>query len=233
MRLRLATTTAAAGSLALGRPVLPVRSRSAGLPAVLRELLAVRPTGDRGRASQAVATDWEDVCEALAGSGPAYERLVRRHQDAIAAYMWRFTRDRNEWEELVQDVFVEAYVSLKSYAGRAPLLHWLKRLATRVGYRFWKKRRSRQEIPLPLDVDLALASSDNAENARHAAEIVHWLLARLGPRDRLVLTLIYLEECSVRQAAELTGWTETMVKVQTHRARRRLAKICGEMGVEL
>jgi RNA polymerase sigma-70 factor (ECF subfamily) len=200
---------------------------------LLRELLVARPSDEDTRSTPTETADWADVRATLAGEGDAYERLIRNHQETIAAYMWRFTRDRREWEELIQDVFVEAFLSLNTYAGRAPLLHWLKRVATRVGYRFWKTRRGRREFPLPTDADVTLATSDSAEAVQHAAELVHWLLARLGPRDRLVMTLAYLEECSVQQTAELTGWSQSMVKVQTHRARRRLAKICREMGVEL
>ncbi|MHB8900237.1 MAG: RNA polymerase sigma factor [Thermoguttaceae bacterium] len=192
----------------------------------------MRPADDGPASAETAAVDWDDVRGTLAGDGGAYERIVRRHQQAIAGYLWRFTRDRRQWEELVQDVFVEGYLSLGSYAGRAPLGHWLKRVATRVGYRFWKTQRRRRELPLPADVDALLAKADGEEAARHAAELVHELLARLGPRDRLVLTLTCLEECSIREAAELTGWSRNMVKVQSHRARKRLAALCREMGVE-
>lgn len=224
---------AGAGSSPHGQLVLPGTPAWAGLPALLRELLVASPTDGLAPTNESKTVDWDDVRATLAGDGPAYERLVRRYQDPIAAYMWRFTRDRREWEELVQDVFVEAYFSLKTYAGRAPLLHWLKRVATRIGYRFWKNRRQRREVPLPAEADSTLVMADNAEAAYHAAELVHYLLSQLGPRDRLVMTLSYLEECSVKQTAELTGWSQSMVRVQSHRARRRLAKICREMGVEL
>jgi len=80
--------------------------------------------------------DAADIRDSLAGDGDAYGRLVERYQQPIAAAMWRFTRDRRQWEELVQDVFVEGYLSLGTYSARAPLLHWLRRIATRVGYRF-------------------------------------------------------------------------------------------------
>ncbi len=222
-----------AGSSAPGQPALAAGRLWAELPTLLRQLLTARSVEDPSLAVETETADWCDVREALAGDGAAYERLVRRYQQPIAAYMWRFTRDRRQCEELVQDVFVEAYLSLKGYAGRSPLLHWLKRVATRVGYRFWKNRRGRHELPLPADADSTLAALDGTEAARHAAELVHWLLAQLGPRDRLVLTLAYLEECSVQETSELTGWSRSMVKVQSHRARRRLAAICREMGVEL
>ncbi len=233
MKLCWNVMTATVGSVAWGPPARPVGPLGAGLPALLRELFSTRPAADTPTAAETQTEDLADVHQTLSGDGGAYERIVRRHQGAIGAYMWRFTRDRRAWEELVQDVFVEAYLSLKSYEGRAPLVHWLKRLATRVGYRHWTKRRTRREEPLPTEADQMPAEASGAEAARCAAELVHFLLAKLSPRDRLVLTLAHLEECSVKETAELTGWSLSMVKVQTHRARRRLAKICREMGVEL
>ena len=166
--------------------------------------------------------DRQDIQATLAGDGEAFTRLVRRHQDRIAGYMWRFTRDRGELEELVQEVFVEAYFSLGGYRGRAPFSHWLMRIATRVGYRLWKRRRRhRPARTLPLEQWDALAAAEQPDPA-DCAELVHALLAELPPRDRLVLTLIYIEGLSAAQVAERTGWSRTLVKVQAHRARRKL-----------
>jgi RNA polymerase sigma-70 factor (ECF subfamily) len=179
--------------------------------------------------TQAVAltdpADLVDMGRALEGDGDAYARLVRRHQAAMGRYMWRFTRDRVQWEELVHEVFVEAYLSLRGFRGRAPFTHWLRKIATRVGYRFWTKRAR-----LRVETSASLKPWDQIEqpaqaNVHEAAEQVHALLERLGPRDRLVLTLFYLEECSIAEIAQLTGWTQTMVKVQSFRARGRLKKL--------
>jgi RNA polymerase sigma-70 factor (ECF subfamily) len=70
-----------------------------------------------------------------------------------------------------------------------------------------------------------VAAAPEAVPAERAEEVLHRLLAGLPPRDRLVLTLIYLEGASVAQAAELTGWSRTMVKVQAHRARAKLRRL--------
>lgn len=144
----------------------------------------------------------------------------------MAAYLWRFTRDRRQCEELVQETFVEAYLSLRSYRGRSPLRHWLRKIATRVGYRFWKAR-ARQPAPLGMSAEAwqRVAQAPCELDAAEAAEAVHVMLARLAPRDRLVLSLLYLEQCSVAEAAGLCGWTQTMVKVQAHRAKKRLRKL--------
>lgn len=182
-----------------------------------RPAVAAQPAAD--------VPDQAEIRAALSGNGDAYARLVARYQQPIAAYMWRFTRNRGQWEELVQDVFVEAYLSLAGYRARAPLLHWLRKIATRVGYRFWKGR-ARAAPPLPFqEWDKLVGPADADADAREAAELLHAALEQLGPRDRLVLTLFYLEGCQVAQIAELTGWSTTMVKVQTHRARGRLKKL--------
>jgi RNA polymerase sigma-70 factor (ECF subfamily) len=165
-------------------------------------------------------SDSLDIEGSLHGDGEAYARLVRRYQDQIAAQMWRFSHNPVELEELVQDVFVEAYIALKGFRGEAPLLHWLRRIATRVGYRYWKRRR-RQERHLALD-DWDALTADPGPAQQEAADMLQSLLGRLSPADRLVLTLVHLEGLTVAQAAERTGWSRIVVKVRAHRARKRL-----------
>jgi RNA polymerase sigma-70 factor (ECF subfamily) len=171
--------------------------------------------------------DRHDIRASLGGDGEAYARLVGRYQQTIASYLWRFVRDRGRCEELVHDVFVEAYLGLRNFRGDAPLLHWLRKIATRVGYRHWRQqaRRKAQTAAAIQAWDGAVQTDVNALEAAEAAAMLHAVLERLSPRDRLVLTLMYLEGCSVAEIAQLSGWSGTMVKVQAHRARGRLKKL--------
>jgi len=148
--------------------------------------------------------------------------------------MWRFSRNSNQLEELVHDVFVEAYVSLKGFKAKAPFSHWLNRIATRVGYRLWKKQKRQTERETPLqDWDQFLQDDRPASwEPREASEMLHGLMAQLRPRDRLVLTLMYLEELSINEIADQTGWSKTMVKVQVHRARKRLKALMVSLGID-
>jgi len=163
-----------------------------------------------------------DVTAATRGDGDAYGRIIRRYQDTIARRMLRFTRDPQLLEELVHDVFVDAYFSLNGFRGDAPFEHWLQRIATRVGYRYWT-RRGRE--PATVDVQLYEPESESSDSARESMDEVAVALEKLAPRDRLVLTLLYLESRSVAEAADLAGWSESMVKVQAHRARKRFRKL--------
>jgi RNA polymerase sigma-70 factor (ECF subfamily) len=173
-------------------------------------------------------TDWSDVAASLRGDDEAYTRLVRRYEKPITGLLWRFTRDPAQCEELVQQVFVEAYFSLRTYRGDAPLLHWLRKIATRTGYRFWReKTKEPQETSLSeFDVleEIEAAEEDRIDPAE-AAAVLHSLLSRLPPDDRLVLTLMYFEECGTKEIAERVGWTRAKVKTQALRARRKMKEI--------
>jgi len=176
----------------------------------------------------------EDVQQSQQGDSEAYRRLIEQHQGYVGRIMWRFTRDRQAHEELVQDVFVEAYMSLGSYRAKAPFAHWLSRIATRVGYRYWKQEaRHRAMEKLALQKLDQLPEQAEQMDPTEAADLVHELLRQLPPRDRLVLTLRYIEQCDVAETARRIGWTKAMVKVQTMRALKKLQKLYDQSQEEL
>ncbi|MBA4020082.1 MAG: hypothetical protein C0483_23185 [Pirellula sp.] len=174
--------------------------------------------------------DLAKIAAALRGDEHAYSELVARHQATIVAQMWRFGRDRVMTEELTHEVFVEAWLSLSKYRAQAPFEHWLRRIALRVGYRFWKRQARERHRGVQSLQDSDYAGSAETSDAQEAGEQVQRLLAQLPPRDRLVLMLLYLDQCSVEEAADRIGWTRTMVRVQAHRARKKLKTLLDAEG---
>lgn len=173
-----------------------------------------------------------DIAASLKGDGEAYRRLVVQYQNLIAGQMRRFSQDPVVLEELVQDVFVEAYLSLKSFRGEAPFLHWLRRLATRTGYRYWKAQARRREREAELPEHLPELPAEPAALTQYEAEeLLFHLFEKLAPDDRLVLTLFYFDDCGTNEIAEQTGWSRAAVKVRLHRARNRLKVFLKEKGV--
>lgn len=171
--------------------------------------------------------DVEDVQLSRQGNHEAYRRIVERYEQEIAKIMWRFSRDELTHEELVQDVFVEAYLSLMTYKNKAPFIHWLRKIATRVGFHYWKeqaRQNSRKSFTIQQWDELSVESIDKI-SSEEAADLVHSMLEQLPPRDRLVLTLRFVENCDVKETAYRTGWSRTMVKVQTIRAKTKLKRI--------
>jgi RNA polymerase sigma-70 factor (ECF subfamily) len=188
----------------------------------------VEPSG----ASAADELDERDVAAARRGDEQAFERLVKRHQRAVARLLWRFTRDHEDHAELVGDVFVAAYSALSHWRGKGTFERWLRAIAVRGGYSYWRRRgRDRARIEFSADVGELLderGEERSSESAVAAAELVHGLLAKLSERDRVVVTLLHLEGLSVAEVAEATGWSQSMVKVQAFRARGRLKKLLEE-----
>jgi RNA polymerase sigma-70 factor (ECF subfamily) len=190
-----------------------------------------------GATARPESGDWDDVQRTRGGDPDAYRRLIERHQDRVGRILWRFSRDRGVHEELVQDVFVEAYLSLSGYRCKAPFEHWLARIATRVGYRYWKEKARRRQVepfdPREWEEAVGDGHAGGSSGPDHAAELLYRLLEQMPPRDRLVLTLRYLDQCDVAETAQRTGWTRTMVKVQTLRARNKLRKLMEQSGAEM
>ncbi len=175
--------------------------------------------------------DRSDIEAVLAGDEDAYGRIVRRYENDIARQMWQFSRERDVLDELVSDVFVSAYTGLAGYRGDAPFAHWLRRIATRVGYARWKqeaRERDRRETLVERKHELPTITEDASPS--EAAEYLHVLFEKLSTDDRLVLTLQYFEDCDTEEIARRTGWNRNVTKVRAFRARRRLKKMLEEAG---
>ncbi len=181
--------------------------------------------------SPVAETDKHDIRAALDGDENAYARLVERYQGDVFAQMWRFSRDRNTVDELVQEVFVEVYFSLGKFKGRAPFLHWVRRIATRVGYHYWKRKardKKVQEAALEQHRDARPVSEISTPS--EAGQYLFELLEALPPKERMVLTLYYFEELSTKEIAGRLNWSHSLVRVRMHRARRRLRGLLENAG---
>ena len=175
------------------------------------------------------------------GDESAFEELVSRHHAAIARIAGRFFRRREAAEDVVQETFLKAYLAIGAWRGEVPLERWLARIATNACYDQLRRRRGETAALAPVeDVEglldrlaapfgSAAAAYWEREDARLLAEQI---LERLQPADRLVLTLTVLEELSVAEVAERTGWSKANVKIRAFRARARLRGILSRPGKE-
>jgi RNA polymerase sigma-70 factor (ECF subfamily) len=170
----------------------------------------------------------EDLVQAtLQGQEDAFAELVRRHKRRVLATAARFARNSHQLDDLAQEVFLRAYRHLAKFRHDAPFEHWLARLTVTACYDFLRKeRRHRDQVPLEDFVfDLHDSSAEAAAAARRARELLQHGMRQLTADEQLILTLCELEDRSVRDVANLTGWSESNVKVRAFRARERLKKI--------
>jgi RNA polymerase sigma-70 factor (ECF subfamily) len=167
------------------------------------------------------------VTATLGGDDGAFASLVTRYKGRIFRLAFRFARDIGELEDICQEIFFKAYNNLSTFRHDAPFEHWLTRIAVRACYDALRSRKHEKHAQALDEVSYELR--DNAEaartEARQARELLKWALDRLSPDERLVITLMELEEMTLRETAAMTGWSESNVKVRAHRARHALRKI--------
>lgn len=141
-------------------------------------------------------------------------------------------------DDLTQMIFIRIFQNLDQYRGKAPLEHWVSRIAVNTCLNELRAEKRRPEWRLA-DFDqetsaaiehLARTETDVAtpDDARAAKELLAQLLAQLPPHDRLLVNLLYLEERSIREIQALTGWSQPAIKVRAFRARAKLKKMLGK-----
>jgi len=182
-----------------------------------------------------VADDFEVIHRVLHGEIDLFAELITRYQQHVARIVNRHVPP-DRVAEVAHDVFVRAYSGLPGFSGRAPFEHWLSSIAVRTCYQFWRTIRQ-EELPASalttehqqwMERVLTEESEDRfREQARRreATELLQWALSHLSAENRLVLTLVYLEGYSAREAGSLLGWSIAKVKVRAYRAKRALRKL--------
>src|SRR5258705_843074 len=177
-------------------------------------------------------SDGEVIAAVVAGHTVSFEHLVTRYSSRVFATARRYARRESEVEDIAQEVWSRAFQKLSSFRAEAPFEHWLMRMTVRVCYDFLREhQRNRETSFSELSNDESdwlerfAAEPDNAaEHAEAARQLVRRVLERLSPSARMVITLLEIEERSVKEIAALTGWSVPLVKVRAFRARAEMRK---------
>jgi RNA polymerase sigma-70 factor, ECF subfamily len=182
-------------------------------------------------------TDAELIAATRAGDEAAFTQLFERHRQLVSRLAYRFFRRREQVEDIIQESFIKAYFALDDYQGghEKSFVSWLARITVRTCYDELRRvqRRSESNIGDLTDDEAAyltdrlrdLSASGNIESVAVSRDLADKLLARLKPEDRLVLTLLKIEELSVAEIAEMVGWTSAKVKMRSHRAQHGLRRV--------
>jgi RNA polymerase sigma-70 factor (ECF subfamily) len=185
-------------------------------------------------ASKAAAPvdDRELVRRAQAEDQGAFEELVRRHQHRVVAVAGGILRQREDVEDIAQQVFVKAYFSLKRFDQRAAFSTWLYKITVN---ECWDLLRKRKVRPLVYESDLSedqarqfgapeerSTPTPDISDTLEARQKVERLLECLDERDRMMLVLKEVEGFAVEEIAEILDLNANTVKVRLFRARRRI-----------
>ena len=186
------------------------------------------------------SSDEEIVRQVLGGNVNAFESVILRHRVLVLRIVKKHVPE-GAVEETAQEAFVRAYQALPTFKGTGAFSQWLSSIVVRTCYDYWRKAYRSREIPISALTErhsewLEEVISQRPEEAPderdphlEAREILSWALGKLSAGDRMVLELVYLEGCSVKEAAELLGWSKANVKVRSFRARMKLEKLLSKV----
>jgi RNA polymerase sigma-70 factor (ECF subfamily) len=178
-------------------------------------------------------TEADLIAAVLKGDAASFEPLIEKYSPRVFATARRYARRESEVEDIVQEVWLKAFQKLASFRGDAPFEHWLMRLAVRTCYDFLRGHQRNRESTFS---DLTEPEEDwlerfgsqpesASEQADAARQLIERIMEELSPPARLIITLLEIEDRSVKEIAKLTGWSVPLVKVRAFRARAEMRKL--------
>jgi RNA polymerase sigma-70 factor, ECF subfamily len=168
-----------------------------------------------------------------AGDRAAMQTLYGRHSARVFRFLCRLVRDQGLAEDLVSDVFFEAWRSAGKFEHRSEVSTWLLGVARNKAFSVLRKRREDTA-----EEGMAEAIVDDADDPEvrvqklGKAEAIRLCVDRLSAEHREVVDLVYYHEKSVEEVAAIVGAPEATVKTRMFYARKKLAELLKAAGIE-
>lgn len=172
-------------------------------------------------------SDSEIISLVLKGDNNAYALLVERYKSYVFTLTLRFIKNREDAEEVSQDIFVKAYRYLADFKGTAKFSTWLYTIVNTTCITFLRKKRLDIKS---LDDEGTFEIADSQDSGFRANQVeqksrlnmVNQAIALLSPDDAEIITLFYKNEQSLEEIGQILGVEVNTAKVRLHRARARL-----------
>jgi RNA polymerase sigma factor (sigma-70 family) len=167
------------------------------------------------------------------GNEDAARELVRHLSPLVLKIVRKYRPFRNDEQDLMQTVFMKIFSKISQYSGAVPLEHWVSRIAVNTCLNEIERQRVRpelrhadltqdqEELIEKLQTDQELDPADNMVSA----DLVDKMMGSLGPEDRLVIRMMYLDGHTIKDIQKQTGWSSALVRIRAFRARAKLKKM--------
>ena len=174
------------------------------------------------------------VRRAQAGDESAFREIVERYQSKVFSIIHGIVRQRNDVEDIAQQVFAKVYLSLKSFDFRSSLITWIYKITVNECFDYLRKRKVRKlvyesdlsedEVRRVENTEPNIDRQDPADTSLARRDYILKLLSRVSEEERMLLMMKEVEGYSVEELAEKTGMNENTIKVKLFRARQKLVK---------
>src|SRR5687768_6323009 len=171
--------------------------------------------------------DNELISKVLSGDQQAYASLVSRYQNYVFTLVLRFTKNREDAEEVSQDIFIKAYRALADFRGASKFSTWLYTIVNTTCITFLRKKKLETHS---LDHSAVFEAADSIDSGMRSnmveqksrVAMVNQAIRLLSSDDAEIITLFYKSEQTLEEIAAILGIEPNAAKVRLHRARTRL-----------
>jgi RNA polymerase sigma-70 factor (ECF subfamily) len=175
------------------------------------------------------ANEVDLVSRLRAGDEKAFREIVERYASKISRVSYGILRNRDDADEIAQEVFAKVYFAIKGYGGRGSLYSWIYRIAVNECYGLLRKKRfkmvyssdSSDDTPV-FRMEAIADSRPTPDRTAMQRDFINKLLARVPEDDRWLLISKEVEGFSLAELSEMTGLSENTIKVRLFRVRQSL-----------
>ncbi len=169
----------------------------------------------------------------------AFREVVERYQSKVFSIIFGILRNRNDAEDIAQQVFAKVYFSIKNFDFRSSLLTWIYKITVNECYDYLRKKRVRK---LVYESDFSQEDAQRMETSEPAVDgsvpadtrlaqrdLILKLLSKVSEEERSLILLKEVEGHSVEELAGMTGLNENTIKVKLFRTRQKLLRAAGRL----
>ena len=152
-----------------------------------------------------------------------FGQLIREHKSTIYTVCYMFSKDKDEVDDLFQEVLVNLWRGYESFEGRSDVRTWIYRVALNTCISLDRKRRRRPRMELSMNINLF----EDRDTDTQQVDILHRRISRLRPFDRAIV-LLWLEDLSYEEIGQIVGISEKNVSVRLFRIKEQLKRMSNQ-----
>jgi len=172
----------------------------------------------------------ELLIQAQEGNQDSYKKFLLETTNILKSYFYQRVNDHNFIEDLIQETLISIHKALPTYDPTLPVLNWIYTIAYRRYIDFVrkdariKKNEYSTETFYQYSSNITYKSQENYENQNRIKSV----LDRMSERERKIITLLKIENYSIKEAAKILNLSESALKVAAHRAYKKIKKLLKE-----
>jgi RNA polymerase sigma-70 factor (ECF subfamily) len=174
------------------------------------------------------------VRRAQSGDETAFQELVEKYQSKVFSIIHGIVRQRNDVEDIAQQVFAKVFFSIRNFDFRSSLITWIYKITVNECFDYLRKKKVRKlvyesdlsedEVRRVENTEPSVDRAPSADTTLARRDYVLKLMSRVSEEERALLMLKEVEGYSVEELADMMSMNENTIKVKLFRARQKLVK---------